>query len=183
MAGYRILKSMQSSTAPVYVLVKSFAASMAAALCTLADRSFAYPNAIIMHHQITSGLIGNLTVQREGLKNLEEWWKRLAEPIAAKMGITTDEFIKRMYENTSTGDWKEFADDAVKLKWVDSVVGRCQETALIRNPDAARNGSGSMLASNQATGQNTGRDCGKQSDGRRGAPAAQSNGLLLLVQS
>ncbi|HEX8313126.1 MAG TPA: ATP-dependent Clp protease proteolytic subunit [Chthoniobacteraceae bacterium] len=149
MAGYRILRSMQSSTAPVYVLVKSFAASMAAALCTLSDRSFAYPNAIIMHHQITSGLIGNLTVQREGLKNLEEWWNRLATPIAEKMGISKDEFIKRMYENTSTGDWKEFADNAVRLKWVDAVVGRCQETALIRNPDAGRSGSGSMLASNR----------------------------------
>ena len=146
MAGYRILKSMQSSTAPVYVLVKSFAASMAAAICTLADRSFAYPNAIIVHHQITSGLIGNLTVQREGLKNLEQWWERLAKPIAAKMGITTDEFIKGMYANTATGDWKEFADNAVKLKWVDAVVGRCQDTALTRNPDNVRRSSGGVIA-------------------------------------
>ena len=86
MAGYKILKSMQSSAAPVYVLVKSFAASMAAAICTLAPRSFAYPNAIILHHQISNGMMGNLTLQREGLKMLEQWWQRLAAPIAATEG-------------------------------------------------------------------------------------------------
>ena len=40
MAGYKIVKSMQSSVAPVYVVVKSFAASMAAAICALAPRSY-----------------------------------------------------------------------------------------------------------------------------------------------
>ncbi len=137
MAGYKILRSMQSSTAPVYVVVKSFAASMAAAIATLAPRSFAYPNAIILHHQISSGMMGNLTEQREGLKTLEQWWQRLAAPIAAKMGVTTEEFVKQMYAQTTTGDWKEFADEAVKLKWIDTVVGRCQETAWRKNPDAA----------------------------------------------
>ena len=146
MAGYRILKSMQSSTAPVYVVVKSFAASMAAAICTLAPRSFAYPNAILLHHQISNGMMGNLTVQREGLKMLEQWWQRLAAPIAAKMGITTDEFIKQMYAHTATGDWKEFADNAVKLKWVDTVVGRCQETAWVKNPDVDQTLPGQVAA-------------------------------------
>ncbi len=136
MAGYKILRSMQSSTAPVFVVVKSFAASMAAAIATLAPRSFAYPNAIILHHQISNGMMGNLTEQREGLKTLEQWWQRLAAPIAAKMGVTTEEFVNRMYTHTSSGDWKEFADEAVKLKWIDTVVGRCQETAWRKHPDA-----------------------------------------------
>ena len=37
MAGYRILKAMESSDAPVHVVVKSFAASMAAAITTLGE--------------------------------------------------------------------------------------------------------------------------------------------------
>ena len=82
MAGNKILESMSSSTAPVYVVVKSFAASMAATIATLAPRSYAYPNAVILHHQISNGMMGNLTEQREGLKNLEQWWKRMATPIA-----------------------------------------------------------------------------------------------------
>jgi ATP-dependent Clp protease, protease subunit len=148
MAGYKILKSMESSTAPVYVVVKSFAASMAAAITTLAPRSFAYPNAVILHHQISNGMMGNLTEQREGLRTLEQWWQRLAAPIAAKMGISTDEFVKQMYAHTTTGDWKEFADEAVKLKWVDTVVGRCHETAWRKNPGAD---SGSAVAKAEAT--------------------------------
>ncbi|HEV7868083.1 MAG TPA: ATP-dependent Clp protease proteolytic subunit [Chthoniobacteraceae bacterium] len=138
MAGCKILKSMQSSAAPVHVVVKSFAASMAAAICTLAPRSFAYPNAIILHHQISNGWQGNLTTQRERVKILEEWWQRLATPIAAKMGLSVEEFAKAMYSHNSAGDWQEFADNAVKLKWVDTVIGRCQETALIKIPDDSR---------------------------------------------
>ncbi len=138
MAGYNILKSMESSEAPVYVVVKSFAASMAACIATCADKSFAYPNAVILHHQISSGSFGNLTLQRENLKEIEEWWRRLAEPVARKMGLGTEDFIKRMYEKASSGDWSEFGDEAAALKWVDHVVKEIRETALVKNPDAAR---------------------------------------------
>ena len=38
MAGYRILKAMEASDAPVHVVVKSHAASMAACITTLAEQ-------------------------------------------------------------------------------------------------------------------------------------------------
>ncbi|HTY87930.1 MAG TPA: ATP-dependent Clp protease proteolytic subunit [Candidatus Acidoferrum sp.] len=136
MAGYRILKAMEGSPAPVYVVVKSFAASMAAGITTLSKKSYIYPNAIMLHHQISSGSFGNLTMHKEDLKELEEWWKRLAAPIAAKMGISLDEFIKRMYANRSTGDWEEFGDNARKLKWADEVAQTIQEESYDKNPDA-----------------------------------------------
>lgn len=136
MAGYKILKAMQGSKAPVYTVVKSMAASMAACITTLSKKSFAYPNAIILHHQLSMGVMGNLTQHRENVQELEEWWKRLADPVAAKMGITRDEFIKRMYVESSSGDWNEFADDAQKLKWVDVIVEEIEETALLRDPNS-----------------------------------------------
>ena len=135
MAGYKILKAMQGSEAPVYVVVKSFAASMAACIATLADKSFAYPNAVILHHQISSGSFGNLTQQKESIQEIEEWWQRLAGPIAAKMGISTEDFIRKMYSKVSTGDWSEFADKAVGLKWVDHIVEEVRETAQVKHPD------------------------------------------------
>ena len=140
MAGYKILKAMDGSAAPVYVVVKSFAASMAAGITTLAKRSFAYPNAILLHHQILTGSFGNLTMQKENLKDLEEWWKRLATPVAAKMGISLDDFIKRMYQNRSTGDWEEFGDGACKLKWVDEIAQTVREESYDKNPDAPSGG-------------------------------------------
>jgi ATP-dependent Clp protease, protease subunit len=136
MAGYKILKAMEGSAAPVYVVVKSFAASMAAGITTLSRKSFAYPNAILLHHQILSGSYGNLTEQKENLKELEEWWKRLAAPVAAKMGVSLDDFIKRMYQNRSTGDWQEFGDGARKLKWVDEIAETVREESYNKNPDA-----------------------------------------------
>jgi ATP-dependent Clp protease, protease subunit len=65
MEGYRIVKAMQASKAPVHVIVKSYAASMAAVITTLAPHSYVYPNAVILHHQILSFAFGNLTAQKE----------------------------------------------------------------------------------------------------------------------
>jgi ATP-dependent Clp protease protease subunit len=139
MAGYRILKAMESSDAPVHVVVKSFAASMAAGITTLAKESYAYPNAVILHHQISSTLFGqlNLTEQAEVVKESQRWWTRLASPVAQKMGVTTDEFIKQMYAHSSSGDWSEFGEDAQKLKWVNHIVQGIEETSFTKNPDSA----------------------------------------------
>lgn len=141
MAGYRILKAMEGSEAPVYVVVKSFAASMAACITTLAEKSYAYPNAIILHHQISATYMFtslNLTDQKEAYEDMKRWWHRLADPISQKMGITSDEFIEQMYEKTKSGDWTEFADNAKKLKWVDHTVERIHETALLKDPTAKK---------------------------------------------
>ncbi|HSJ01116.1 MAG: ATP-dependent Clp protease proteolytic subunit [Verrucomicrobium sp.] len=148
MAGYKIVKAMQGSEAPVHVIVKSFAASMAACITTVAKCSYAYPNSVIMHHQIQSFSGGNLTQQQEWIREMEEWWRRLADPVAQKMGVTREEFIKQMYSHASSGDWSEFGDNAQKLKWVDHIVDEIQETGTIKSPDADGKvaGSGSMSA-------------------------------------
>lgn len=140
MAGYRILKAMEESDAPIYVVVKSFAASMAAAITTLAEQSFAYPNALILHHQISMTVFGrlNLTQQKEMVDQSQRWWKRFAQPIADKMGVTLDEFIEQMYAKDSSGDWVEFAEQAVELKWVDQIVENIKETSVVRNPDVSK---------------------------------------------
>lgn len=141
MAGYRILKAMEGSDAPIHVVVKSFAASMAATITTLAEESYAYPNAIILHHQLSSSYFFttmNLTQQKESFEDSKKWWEKLAAPIAKKMGITTDEFIKQMYQKNSDGDWVEFATDAKKLKWVNHIVTSIKETAAVENPDTIK---------------------------------------------
>lgn len=138
MAGYRILKAMEASSAPIHVVVKSFAASMAACITTLAEESYAYPNAIILHHQISSQIAFarlNLTQQKEFYEESERWWQRLAEPVAKKMGVTTDNFIKEMYSRSTSGDWSEFGDEAMKLKWVNHIVEGIVESSVTMNPD------------------------------------------------
>jgi len=141
MEGFRIVTAMKNSDAPVHVVVKSFAASMAAVITTLADESYAYPNAVMLHHQMSSGLRGNLTQQKESLEEAQEWSDRLAVPVAKKMGITYEQFVEKMYENNSDGDWSEFADKAKKLKWVNHVVDEVRETALVTAPTTQNRGS------------------------------------------
>jgi len=140
MAGYRILKAMETSEAPVHVVVKSFAASMAACITTLAEESYAYPNAIILHHQISSQIAFarlNLTQQKEFYQESQRWWERLAEPVAKKMGITTEDFIEQMYSKSTSGDWSEFGDGAKELKWVKHIVEGIVESAINVNPDVS----------------------------------------------
>jgi len=133
--GYAILKAMESSRAPVYVTVKYMAASMAAVITTLAEKSYVYPNATILHHQPWGAMIGNITQQKERLDLVREWDRRLNSPVAKKMGLTMDEFHKKMYEKNSDGDWREFGDKAVEYKWVTGTVDKVEETGVLKNPD------------------------------------------------
>jgi ATP-dependent Clp protease protease subunit len=138
MEGYRIVKAIQASKAPVHVIVKSYAASMAAVIATLAPHSYVYPNAVVLHHQISDFSWGNLTQQKEQLKVMEEWYKRLAEPVAKKVGMSLDGFTKAMYAHNSDGNWEEFGDEAVKLKWADHVVHEIRETGFLKEPGTAK---------------------------------------------
>lgn len=135
MEGMKILKAMRASRAPVYVVVKSFAASMAATITTLADKSFALPDAIILHHQVSGLSGGTVTQLEEQLKIAKEWSRRLLTPVAKKMDLSLDDFIKAMYENNSVGDWHTFADKAVSLKWVDQIVEGIRDTSYLQRPD------------------------------------------------
>ena len=135
MAGYLIIKAIESSKAPVYVVLKSFAASMAAIIVSTAKNSFAYAYATILHHQPSIFLQGssNLTEQKENYKQLEKWWKYIAQPVADKMGISLEEFQNQMYQHSSKGDWVEFAGDAYKLKWVNHIVTHIEETGILND--------------------------------------------------
>ena len=130
-SGYQIQKAMSASKAPVYVVVKGFAASMSAVIATLAERSFCYPNTIILHHQVSNTVRGNMTVLKEQLEFTNLWFERMGTPVAKKMGLTLAEFVKQMYANDSTGDWQAFGEKAKELKWIDNVVSRIEETAVL----------------------------------------------------
>ncbi|MEL6341432.1 MAG: ATP-dependent Clp protease proteolytic subunit [Myxococcota bacterium] len=137
MEGYRILKAMEASDAPIHVVVKSFAASMAAVILTLAESSYAYPNAIILHHQPNSRMSGNITQQEEELRVFREWAKRLHAPVAKRMNVGLEKFYTLMYENNSRGDWEEFADEAKRLGWVDHIVREVREEGVETMPEDA----------------------------------------------
>ncbi len=139
--GLQIVQAMKHSKAPVHVVVKRFAASMAAIITTLADESYAYPGAILLHHQASSGMSGNTTQQKESLDRLREMSDRLVGAVAEKIGITEDQFVEQMYKNRSTGDWDLFADEALKQGWVDHVVDEIRESAVRSRPTGSRSAS------------------------------------------
>ena len=135
MEGERIIKAMKGSKAPVHVVVKSFAASMAATIATVAPHSYAYPNAIILHHQVWSVAWGNPIQQKQQLEIHNEWNRRILGPVAKKMGLSLEGLTKKMYEHNVDGDWEEFGDSAVALKWVDTIVPDIRETGFLKEPE------------------------------------------------
>jgi ATP-dependent Clp protease protease subunit len=131
MAGYMILQAMETSKAPVYVVVKGYAASMAAIITTLAKRSFVYPQTIVLHHQASVGLSGNVTQLKEQLKWSKVWCERIFVKVAARIGTNVDDFVAQMYKGASTGDWKILGDEAGRRKRVTDVVERMSEDSLL----------------------------------------------------
>jgi ATP-dependent Clp protease, protease subunit len=137
MSGYLILRAMEASKAPVYVVVKGAAASMAAVITTLAKRSFCYPGTLFMHHQPSSVFQGNLTILRERLDWTRIWCDRINADVAARMGISLEEFVRRMYAASVTGDWRVTGTEARELRWVTDVVERMAEDGVVRLPEPA----------------------------------------------
>ncbi|TVR10400.1 MAG: hypothetical protein EA401_12200 [Planctomycetota bacterium] len=127
MDGEIILRAIAASKAPVHVVVKSFAASMAAIIVGDAEHSYALPNAMIMHHQPWSYTGGNLAQQKEWVKVFEQWAERMHGPTAERMGLTLEEFYAQMYEQSVTGDWYAFADEAQDLQWVQHIATEIRE--------------------------------------------------------
>lgn len=140
LAGYRILKAMESSKAPVYVVVKNYAASMAAVITTLAERSFCYAGTVILHHQPSSGTKGNLTQMQEFLRQTTDWTRRINDKIAGKMGLSYEDYVAEMYKHNSRGDWSEFGDAARKWHWVTDVVDTIDESSFVRKGGNASSG-------------------------------------------
>jgi ATP-dependent Clp protease protease subunit len=99
-----------------------------------------------MHHQMSTVNWGNMTQIKEQYEKAKEWERRVMAPVAKKMGISTEAFRKKTYENSSDGDWEEFADKAVALKWVDHIVDTIEETGFVKNPDYAPAAPGSKTA-------------------------------------
>jgi ATP-dependent Clp protease protease subunit len=137
LSGYLILRAMEASKAPVYVVVKSAAASMAAVVTTLAKRSFCYPGTLLLHHQPSTVMQGNLTALRQRLDWTRIWCDRINADVAAKMGISLEEFVRRMYAATVTGDWRVTGAEAKELRWVTDVVDRMVEEGVQRLPEPA----------------------------------------------
>ena len=135
MEGSRIINAIKSSEAPVHVVVKTYAASMAAVILAHAEHSYALPGAIMMHHQMMSYAMGNATEVAEELEAMKKWQARLLQPLLTKMNLTPEEFTAKLYEKNSEGLWQVFGDEAVTLKWVNQLAVELREEGVTVRPE------------------------------------------------
>ena len=134
-AGYLMLKAVESCRAPVHVVVKSYAASMAAVFTTLAPYSYCLEQTIILHHQPSASVAGNMTVIKQDYDLLRMWTGNIFNRVCEKIGVTYDQFVKDMYTHYKSGDWLVFGKEAQERKWVGNVATRIVETGSQIKPD------------------------------------------------
>jgi ATP-dependent Clp protease protease subunit len=159
--GFQIVQAMRKSKAPVHVVVKRMAASMAAIITTLADNSYCYPDALILHHQASAYLGGTGRDMEDQMRQFKEISHRLIGAVAKKLGLSEKEFVDQMYKNRSSGDWELFGDEAVKKGWVEHIATTIHEDGVRTMPKGLRlppqqffifGGEGSAAAGNAPQG-------------------------------
>ncbi len=83
-----------------------------------------------MHHQPSFGMQGNLRQLQERFDWSKVWCDRINREVAAKMGLTLEAFVARMYASSVTGDWRVSGQEAVELRWATEVAERIQEEGI-----------------------------------------------------
>ena len=138
--GFKILNAIHHSPAPVYVIVKEYAASMAAIILAQAEHSFALPSALILFHEPSTFAWGNTSHLEHQLGFMKEIERRMMSPLLTKLGYKTrrntlDSAITKwrsdLYKNSPSGDWMEFADKAHGLKWVNKIVEQIRDSSQL----------------------------------------------------
>lgn len=133
--GEKIIRGIQTSKAKIYIVVKSFAASMAAVIAsTFPENSYFLKNALILHHEISNGVQGNFSQHKDNVKMLTKWQEKLFAPIAARKGMTVEAFIKTLYEIKRDGDANLFAEEAVKEKWIFNTIDGIDDGSFSEKP-------------------------------------------------
>lgn len=113
LGGEKIIRAIGGSNAKVYIVVKTFAASMAAIITsTYAENSYVLKNALILHHELSMGAEGNTSKHKASLAGMIRWQEVLFAPIAKRKGISVDQFVDGLYKIKRDGDAVLFASDA-----------------------------------------------------------------------
>lgn len=104
MAGLEILANIENSRAPVYTIIKSFAASMAAVIATRTN-SYMYKDANILHHEMWCGTIGSSSWHKEQMQFLDNLTKRTDGPMLQKIN---GRLMRRAFESDSESDTESY---------------------------------------------------------------------------
>ena len=138
--GFKILNAIHQSSAPVYVVVKEFAASMAAIILAQAEHSFALPTALILFHEPSTLVWGSTSQLGQELRFMHDIERRMMQPLLTKFGYkkrrnsiedAIEAWRKDLYKNNVSGDWIEFGDKAHSLKWVNNIVQQIRDSSFL----------------------------------------------------
>lgn len=106
MAGLEILANIENSRAPIYTIIKSFAASMAAVIATRTN-SYMYKDANILHHQMWCFTVGNISWHEEQTKYLKELSQRTDGPMLEKINTRLLKLSNHKSDESDTNSYTE----------------------------------------------------------------------------
>lgn len=97
--------------------VADFAASMAFAIMQACNDRYVTPSSILMQHQMSLGVRGNIFNIRSHMELMESFETDMTRRQASRMGLSEEEFTQKI-----TSDWWLYGDQSVENKAADAVV-------------------------------------------------------------
>lgn len=126
--GYNIIQTLDalSLTGKNIHCIADIAYSMGFSILQACNYRYVLQGSSIMQHQMSFGLEGQLENNKNRFKFIESIEEKMAEQQSAKLGLTKDEFQKKILS-----DWWLFGDNAVKENAADNIINvMCDLTLL-----------------------------------------------------
>ena len=119
MAGRSIIDVMNIIEAPIYCQVIGKAASMAALILMHCDNKIMIPSSYLLFHQPTTSRPNSVQFREAevDLRFVMQYWKEMCEDVAAKMGLTYEQFYNKINQT-----WILTAKEAKAQGLIDDIV-------------------------------------------------------------
>jgi len=115
--GAVFISAMEAAESPVITICHRMCASMAAMILEYGTKRYAFDRSIIMFHQASAGVDGELGKMQSMLKFLSNYIATFEQHVAYRMGISLQDYRARMYNEY----WMDSAT-ALKHRAIDSIV-------------------------------------------------------------
>lgn len=118
---FGLLSVMDSSDTPIHTIVTGTAMSCGFMMAIHGHKRFAYRNATLMYHQVSSYSYGKLREMEEDLVETQRLQKRIMGMTVKRTGIS----LATLEENFRIKkDWFMEAEEALTLRVIDEIVGK-----------------------------------------------------------
>lgn len=116
---FGLISVMNASKTPIHTIVTGCAMSCGFIIAIHGHRRFAYPNATLLYHQVSSGAVGKVADMEARLNQSKRLQKKIEDMVVERTKITKER-LRQSYKERE--DWHIEAAEAKKLNCIDEII-------------------------------------------------------------